>query len=110
MYWIMMRRCLRGICAYWLEIGVAIVLLQYSLKWFLLFWFVQTIYSTTARYEANRCIMRTFQIGNECKIIAIMRSLGVTPEDANKILDEVKVEMTEKQRKHMEDDFRIALG
>jgi len=102
-------RSLKAIASYWIEIGVAFYLLQYQgIKWFLFFWFIQTIFARSALYETNRCLSLVYQIGNECKLVAIMRSLGLTPADAQKIHEESKTEMTPQQIKHLEDDFRVA--
>jgi hypothetical protein len=108
MYFILPRRALKGVLANFVEIAVAIVLLRYSLSWFLLFWFVQSIYAASARYDANRSLIRCYQIANECKIIAMMKKLGVSTEDATKEFEMMKGEMTEKQFKELEKDFRVA--
>ena len=105
---ILMSRSAKALLSYWAEIIVAIVLLQYSLKWFLFFWFIQTIYAATARYEGNRCLIRAYQISNECKILAIMKKVNATGEDAGKEFEIMKSSLTEKQIKELEKDFAVA--
>src|ERR1035438_4099022 len=109
MFVILMRRSAKAILNYSVEILVAVILLQYSMKWFLLFWFVQTIFSNERRYEANRCLLRVYQFGNESKIHSIMTHLGLNSEDAAKrYLEELKAEMTAEDYKKLEQDFIVA--
>jgi hypothetical protein len=106
--WTLKWRAIKGIGSYWLEIGAALFLLQsYGIKWFLFFWFLQTIFARNAFYEMNRCRTRFYQTANECKVMAIMKHLGVTREDAQNIFEEAKAEMTKEALNYLEDDLRI---
>jgi hypothetical protein len=108
---LLFRRSAKALLGYLFEIVVAGVLLHYNVKWFLFFWFVQSIFAAAGRYDSNRCLMRTYQIGNDCKFLAIMSKVGVTPEDAKSVFENnIKANMSEDEIRHLEDDFRIAMG
>jgi hypothetical protein len=97
---------LKSLAYNWVEIIIALALLFYcDLKWFLLFWFLQRIYSSAGRTHALRRLIRVFQVANECKIMAIMKKLGISEADATAILEEAKAKMTEKEWKDLERDL-----
>jgi hypothetical protein len=109
--WISTKRAAKSLLYFIPEIVVAWLLLDHSIKWFLMFWFAQQLFAANARHAGARSVARVFQIGNECKIIAVMEKLGVTPEDANAIFNrEYKDKMTEKDYKKLEEDFIVAIN
>jgi len=106
--WILTRRSAQAILYAAPEIIVAALLLNYSIKWFLFFWFIQTIFAATSRSETSRCLMRTYQVANDCKLMAIMKALKVTPEDVERICKESTDNMPERAVKRLEDDYAVA--
>jgi hypothetical protein len=101
------RRNLRliksALLANWLEIIIAAGLLFYSVKLFLMYWFIQHVVSNALRTNYLRGLARVYQVSNEKKLIVIMRHLQITEEEAEEILEGEMSRFSTKQREFWKD-------
>ncbi len=109
MSFMLARRSVSALLRHWVEIIVAIVLLAYSLKWFLLFWFLRTIYSSAARDELIHARMRVYQLGNECKLIALMKKLGVEDKEVDKVFEEARAGVPDYVLEKLKEDVIVTI-
>lgn len=99
---------MRKIFAAWVEILIGAFLL-YQGAYTLLALFVYLVLANIRLHQTIdrlRAILRTFQVANEAKLMAIAGKLGVLPEDAVRQLED----LTAEQRESLEKDFRKATG
>lgn len=91
-----------------LAILIAVVLLQVDLKWFFLFWFVESHYQRASYYDAQRCHARSNQFATDCKLTAILRKLTISEEEVGDIAVEILGRMPEKRRQELTLDLETA--
>jgi hypothetical protein len=108
---IIIRRSLKAVLYASFEIIVAALLLNYSLKWFLLYFFMYFIYRTCALYEASRATSRYWQASNDLKLLALMHKMNISPEEAERMFSEhMESTLSESEQRALAEDFSIAKG
>lgn len=89
---------------FWVELlfGTGILLWKEAS---ILLLFVYLVIRLTIVYEYLRKLIRVYQIGNELKILAIIKKLKISKEEILKISEEELNKLTVEQRKQVEKDF-----
>lgn len=93
---------------FWVEVlfGLAILFFQ---QYAIFLVFIYIVIRLTVIYEALRKLIRVYQVGNEVKLLTIMKKLKITDEE---IQEEAKInldKLTPKQRETLEKDFQSIL-
>lgn len=84
------------------EIIIGVILVNYSLKAFLIFLLIIIF----IRFEYLRKMIRVFNVSTESKIMAIARKVNVKEEEINAILEETKESVGYKEWKSLEKDYK----
>lgn len=92
---------------YWVEIlmGIIILLATDDIRWFLFYFLIIFLVSSELRIDYIRKLVRVYQVMNEGKLISIIRKLGITNEELQKLGDETENNLTEEQRKSLYEDM-----
>ena len=90
---------------YLLELIIAIVLYNFSLKAFLIYAFFWIIIKIDITTDYLRKVIRTFQVMNELKLLAIVKKLDIKEEELDKLVEEMNSKLTDEQRKDLDEDF-----
>ncbi len=86
------------IVKFWVEIliGVLILFNADDIRWFLLYLLVLLLITLTLYVEYIRKLIRSFQVFNELKLIAIMRKLKVSADEMDIVFEDEKKNMGQK--------------
>jgi hypothetical protein len=103
------RRSFKSFLRCWPDLAIALALLYYvDIRWFYAYCFVEWLICHSAWNDHRRSQMRVYQIGNECKLLAIMEKLGVTIEDAERMFNtNVRDKMDDTAYEHLQGDYKI---
>lgn len=104
---ISLRRAGKATLSLSLEIIVGAVILNYSLKWFLFYWFLHNIFWLSSKFDYARAQTRVYQVFNECKLLALMQRLNVAPEDVAKVYEDERSKWPDKNVKTFAEDYTI---
>lgn len=72
------------------EIVIGGIILYFDIKWFLFYAFVVILFYLVRNIDHLRKLIRFYNLTTEVKIISIQRKLGITPEEAKKVLEDQK--------------------
>lgn len=100
-----MGKILKNIFIYGIEIIIALIIFEFGLKYFLLYAFIMIIIKIDMSVNYLRRLIRVFQMGNECKIISIVKKLEITDENILNVYNETISNLSEKQKKDLDKDF-----
>jgi hypothetical protein len=85
--------------------GIIILLATDDIRWFLFYFLIIFLVSSELRIDYIRKLVRVYQVMNEGKLISIIRKLGITNEELQKLGDETENNLTEEQRKSLYEDM-----
>jgi hypothetical protein len=88
-----------------IEIAIAAFAMWIDMRLFWLYFFVIVIWLVNRRIDYLRKIVRTFQIANEMKLLAIASKVGVEPADIERQYEVMWEELSPKQRSAVEKDL-----
>lgn len=86
-------------------IGFCILVFSEDIKWFLFYSFCFLLFVIVRLGEYLRKMIRVFQVMNEIKLIAIVRKLNISNEEAQKVADEVRQKTGEEKWRVIEKEF-----
>lgn len=97
----------RPLLSYWLEIllGAFILLAADDIRWFLFYLFLVLILMVSRTSDHLRKLMRVFQIGNEIKMLAVIRKLKITDDEISIVADDAQAKMGEAKWKEIEKEL-----
>ncbi|MBU0661006.1 hypothetical protein KKG22_02380 [Patescibacteria group bacterium] len=92
------------VLAYFIEITVAFLILFLfdSIEWFLLYAFVIYLIQSEKRTDCLRKLIRVYQVGNEIKLLAIIKKMNISEEEIDNIFED---NLSDEQKKDLEKDF-----
>lgn len=88
---------------FWAEVVFGLLILFFA-EYALFLLFIYIVIRLTLIYEALRKLIRTYQVANEIKLMAIMKKLKVSDEEVEKITKDMLENLTPKQRELLEND------
>lgn len=100
-----MGKILKNIFLYGIEIIIALIIFEFGLKYFLIYAFIMIIIKIDISVNYLRRLIRVFQIGNECKILSIVKKLEITDENITDTYNQNTSNLSDKQKKELEKDF-----
>jgi hypothetical protein len=83
-----------------------VVLLHYSLKWSIFYVVCLLLFVSYAQMHYLRKLIRTFQVVNENRILAIMERLRISDADVKDVARRGMSSLTEEQLRNLDQDFR----
>ena len=95
----------KTILIYVFEVLIAIAIISYSLKAFLVYLFLIFLLVSYKQYNHLRKMMRIYQVANEAKLGAVVKKLKITNEEIKDVVDEMENNNTEEDWKSLEKDF-----
>lgn len=101
------KEVVKILLSYWLEIivGILILFIPDSIRWFLLYFFVIFLVVSVSLIEYLRKLILAFQVANEIKLLATIRKLKITEDELSIVIDSEKMRVGEETWREMEKEL-----
>ncbi|MBT3817075.1 MAG: hypothetical protein HOE80_03400 [Candidatus Magasanikbacteria bacterium] len=95
---------IKSILGYFIEIILAIIILYVikDINLFLLYAFIIYLISSEKRIDYIRKLIRVYQVGNEVKLLSIIKKLKITDEEIENIFENT---VTEEEKNNLDKEF-----
>jgi hypothetical protein len=93
---------LKTLLIYFGEMLIGILIINYSIKLFL----VYLLFILIFRFEAIRKLTRLYNVSTEIKILAIAKKIGMAEKEIEQVADEQFKKLSDKQRRSLERDLK----
>lgn len=87
-------------------VGAIIINSIFGIVGLIIYCFIVILLNLAYYIDFLRGLIRVFQVGNEAKIVTIMRKLKITDKEMGDIAEEIKGKSTEKQWASLEKDIK----
>lgn len=94
---------------FWVEALFGLSILFFR-EYAILLLFIYIVIRLTVIYEALRKLIRVYQVGNEVKLLSIIKKLKISDEEIQEEIDRNFDKLTPKQREMLEKDFQSILN
>lgn len=88
---------------YWVEALAAVAILVFN-EFAILILYLYLVVRLTLIYEFLRKLIRTYQVANETKILAIIKKLNISNHEISEVMEKELSKLTPQQKAQLEKD------
>jgi hypothetical protein len=99
----------RSLIWHFCRLALAGILLWWDFRWFLFYAFT-ILLLILHHIDHLRALVRVLSIGHDAKLVAIYEHLGIPLANVLAVGERINVDLDEKQREGLDDDWRMASG